>query len=123
MHFEIPIDNPDRASAFYRGVFNWNVTKFGPADYWNMTANAEPGPGAEGALTLRSEAPEGVVVYIGVDDIDQAMARVKTAGGTLITEKLPIPHFGWMARFRDTEGNLIGLFQEDPRVQMPVSAG
>jgi uncharacterized protein len=37
-------------------------------------------------------------------------------GGTLVTEKLPIPAMGWSARFRDTEGNLIGLFQMDPAV-------
>lgn len=119
MHFEIPIDDPDRACAFYRDVFGWNVSKWGPVDYWTMTTGAEPGPGAEGALTPRAEAPEGVVVYVGVDNIDQAMAKVKETGGTLVTEKLPIPTIGWSARFRDTEGNLIGLFQTDPTVQAP----
>jgi predicted enzyme related to lactoylglutathione lyase len=116
VHFEIPIDDPDRAGAFYREIFGWNVAKWGPIEYWTMTTGAEPGPGAEGALTPRAEAPEGVVVYIGVDEIDHAMAKVKDAGGTLVTEKLPIPAMGWSARFRDTEGNLIGLFQMDPAV-------
>ena len=119
MHFEIPIDDPERAGAFYQDVFGWNVAKWGPVDYWTMTSGAEPGPGADGALTPRAEAPEGVVVYVGVDNIDQAMAKVKDAGGTLVTEKLPIPTFGWSARFRDTEGNLIGLFQMDPTVGVP----
>lgn len=116
IHFEIPIDDPGRAGAFYRDVFGWNVAKWGSADYWTMTTGAGPGPGAEGALTPRAEAPEGVVVHVAVDNIDQAMAKVKDAGGTLVTEKLPIPTFGWSARFRDTEGNLIGLFQMDSTV-------
>ncbi|HEX5997212.1 MAG TPA: VOC family protein [Jiangellales bacterium] len=119
VHFEIPIDDPDRAGAFYRDVFGWHVAKWGPVDYWSMTTGAEPGPGAEGALTPRAEAPEGVVVYVGVDDIDQAMAKVKDAGGTLVTEKQPIPTFGWSARFRDSEGNVVGLFQMDPTVGVP----
>jgi predicted enzyme related to lactoylglutathione lyase len=106
LHFEIPIDHPDRAGAFYRDVFGWNVAKWGPVDYWTMTTGAEPGPGAEGALTPRAEAPEGVVVYVGVEDIDVAMSKVKDAGGTLVTGKLPIPTMGWSAQFRDTEGNL-----------------
>lgn len=114
VHFEIPIDKPERACAFYRNVFGWNVAKWGPIDYWSMTTGAEPGPGAEGALTRRSEAPEGVVLYVGVDDIDRALARVKEAGGTLLTGKLPVPAFGWSARFHDTEGNVVGLFQTDP---------
>ncbi|HEU4948252.1 MAG TPA: VOC family protein [Kribbella sp.] len=122
LHFEIPIDDPDRAGAFYREVFGWNVEKWGPIDYWTMTTGAEPGPGAEGALTPRAEAPEGVIVYVGVDDIDRAMAEVTEAGGTLLTEKMPIPTIGWSARIRDTEGNLIGLFQTDPTVAMPEGA-
>lgn len=81
-----------------------------------MTTGAAPGPGAEGALTPRAEAPEGVVVYVGVDDIDSALLGVEDAGGTVVTGKLPIPTMGWSARFRDTEGNLIGLFQTDPSV-------
>ena len=51
VHFEVPIDDADRAGAFYRDVFGWNVAKWGPVDYWTMTTGAEPGPGAEGALT------------------------------------------------------------------------
>lgn len=119
MHFEIPIDDPDRAGEFYRSLFGWNVAKWGPVDYWTMTTGAEPGPGAEGALTPRSEAPEGVLVYVGVENIDQAMAKVKDAGGTLLTGKMPIPTLGWSARFRDTEGNVVGLFQEDATAPMP----
>ena len=123
VHFEIPIDNPDRAAAFYRDVFDWNVAKWGPIDYWTMTTGAEPGPGAEGALTPRTEAPEGVIVYVGVDDIDDALTAVRSAGGQPLTEKMPIPNFGWSAHVRDTEGNLIGLFQQDPSVPMPYTTG
>src|SRR5450830_206143 len=84
VHFDIPIDDSDRAGAFYRDVFGWTISKWGPMDYWTMTTGAEPGPGVEGALTTRAEAPEGVVVYVGVDDIDEAMARVTGAGGTVV---------------------------------------
>lgn len=56
---------------------------------------------------------------VGVDDIDDAMVKVAAAGGTVLTEKVPIPTFGWSAHFRDSEGNLIGLFQADSSVPMP----
>lgn len=113
IHFEIPIDDPDRAGRFYSDAFGLTVSKWGPVDYWALTTGAPPGPGAEGALTPRSEAPEGVLVYISVDSIDEALNRVDAAGGERHTEKAPIPGFGWMAKFRDTEGNLVGLFEED----------
>ncbi|MET3767822.1 putative enzyme related to lactoylglutathione lyase [Marisediminicola sp. UYEF4] len=119
VHFEIPIDDPERAGAFYRDVFGWEVTKWGPVDYWTMTTGAALGPGAEGALAPRSDAPEGVVIYIGVADIDAAMTKVADAGGTLLTEKMQIPTFRWSAHFRDPDGNMVGLFQQDPDVPMP----
>jgi predicted enzyme related to lactoylglutathione lyase len=85
-----------------------------------MTTGEEPRPGAEGALTPRTDAPEGVVIYVGVDDIEAALTRIRGAGGTAVTGKQPIPTVGWTARFRDTEGNLVGLFQPDPTVPFPV---
>lgn len=119
MHFDVPIDDPARAGAFYAAVFDWSVTPWGPIPYWPMTTGTEPGPGAEGALTPRSDAPEGVVVYVGVDDIDAALARVTAAGGEIVAGRMPIPTVGWTARFRDSEGNLMGLFQDDPTVPLP----
>jgi predicted enzyme related to lactoylglutathione lyase len=112
IHFEIPIDDPERAGRFYTDVFGWTVSRWGPVEYWNMTTGAAAGPGAEGALTPRSEAPNGVIVYVGVSDVDDALAKVRAAGGDALGEKQQIPGIGWMARFRDTEGNVIGLFQE-----------
>lgn len=90
VHFEIPIDDAQRASAFYRSVFGWDVAKWGPVDYWTMTTGAEPGPGAEGGLAPRTEATEGVVVYVEVDNIEDALVRITQAGGTPLTEKMPI---------------------------------
>jgi predicted enzyme related to lactoylglutathione lyase len=59
------------------------------------------------------------VVYVGVENFDHALRSIQDAGGTVVTDKLPIPTMGWAARFRDTEGNLIGLFQTDPTVPLP----
>ncbi len=117
VHFDIPVDDPDRAGAFYSGVFGWTVQRWGPVEYWPMTTGEPPGVGAEGALTARADAPEGVVLYVSVDDVDKALDRVREAGGTPLTGKQPIPTIGWSARFRDPEGNVVGLFQSDESVR------
>jgi predicted enzyme related to lactoylglutathione lyase len=57
--------------------------------------------------------------YIAVDDIDAALAAIEAAGGTRLTERMPIPTVGWSAFFEDTERNKVGLFQADPDVPMP----
>ena len=114
VHFEIPVDDPDRAGAFYSTVFGWGVERWGPVEYWNLTTGETGGPGAEGALRPRADGPEGVTVYVGVEDIDAALAAVESAGGQRVVDKVPIPTMGWSAHVRDTEGNVIGLFQPDP---------
>ncbi|MFD4196881.1 VOC family protein [Amycolatopsis thermoflava] len=119
VHFEIPVDEPERAGAFYRGAFGWTVRHW-DTDYWPMVSDAEDGAGAEGALTRRSQAPEGVVVYIGVDDVEAAVARVREAGGSVVAGPMPIPKTGWAAHVRDSEGNLVGLFQEDAEAPPPA---
>jgi len=121
VHFDVPIDDPERAGAFYREVFGWNVEQWGPIDYWTMTTGEQGGPGAEGALTPREQAPEGVVIYVGVPDIDEAIAKVGSAGGAVVAEKTAIPGVGWSAHVRDSEGNRIGLFQADDRDAAPGS--
>jgi hypothetical protein len=117
VHFEIPIDDSERAVAFYGRAFGWQLDRWGPVEYWTTTAGE--GDGIGGALTRRSDDIPSLMFYIDVDDIDAALAAVDAAGGTRLTERMPIPTVGWSAFFTDTEGNKVGLFQSDPDVPMP----
>lgn len=117
IHFEIPIDDSERAAAFYRDALGWTFSKWGSADYWTIEDDAAgSGAGADGALAPRADTP-GVLVYVGVDDIDAVLAKVTDAGGEVLMPRSEIPTVGAMARFRDSEGNVIGLFQD--AVPMP----
>lgn len=116
VHFEIPIDEPARAVAFYRDALGWPLEQWGPMEYWTTTGGS--GDGIGGGLTRRSTDAPVVTFYISVDDIDDALDSIEAAGGRRLTERMPIPTMGWSALFEDTEGNRIGLFQHDPAVQM-----
>jgi uncharacterized protein len=53
--------------------------------------------------------------YIAVDSIDVACKKVEDAGGIIALPKTEIgPGMGWIAAFKDTEGNILG-FHEVPR--------
>lgn len=117
VHFEIPIDDAERGTAFYRQALDWPLEQWGPVQYWTTTAG--DGDGIGGGLTMRSDESPVVTFYINVDDIDAALDRIEAAGGRRLTERMPIPTMGWSALFEDTEGNRIGLFQHDPTVAMP----
>jgi hypothetical protein len=117
VHFEIPIDDNERGVAFYSKAFGWDLARFGPVEYW--TTAAGEGDGIGGALTKRTADSPALMFYIEVDDIDAALAAIEAAGGTRVTERMPIPTVGWSAFFQDTEGNRVGIFQPDPGVPMP----
>lgn len=111
VHFEIPVDDAERASAFYREAFGWEIAGFGGQPYWLVTAGVADEPGADGALIGRGEVHQSPVVVVGVDDIDSVLSRVPEIGAQVIQGKLEVPGFGWSAYIRDTEGNTIGIFQ------------
>jgi len=59
-------------------------------------------------------------VYFDVDDINAGAAKVKELGGKA-DDPQPVPGMGWFATGTDTEGNLIGIWQNDPSAPAPES--
>lgn len=116
-HVEIPADEPARAKSFYQELFGWTfppeVEGF-EGYYVFITAVGEQGMG--GAIGKRGEmAPEKMRSYINVDSVEDALARVKELGGTVISEKADVPGQGAFGVFADTEGNELALWEPLPR--------
>ncbi len=112
-HFEIPVDDPDRAEAFYSKVFGWTFQRFeGAPEYYGMATTGDANPGINGALFQRSP-DSGTVLTMSVPSIEEAIATAEASGGTVVQGKTPIPGMGYFANFRDTEGNIVGVFTED----------
>jgi uncharacterized protein len=113
IHFEIPVDDPDRAQAFYREALGWEISSWGgPVDYWLASTGREDEAGINGALTRRDA--NWAWIHVGVDSVDEAVARIEAAGGAVVTPKMPIPGVGYMAYCRDSEGNTFGVYEDDP---------
>ena len=119
-HFEIPFDDKQRAMKFYSESFGWQLTDMPEMDYV-MAGTVETGddqmpkqPGMiNGGLFQRpSEAPHPVV-YVAVESVDSAIAKVTAAGGSVVTPKTPIPGMGAFARICDTESNVVGMFESE----------
>ena len=109
-HFEIPVDDPDRAEKFYASVFGWTFQRYpGAPQYYGMATTGETDPGINGALFQRGNASE-TTLTMSVDSIEDATASILAAGGTVVQDKMPIPGMGYFATFTDTEGNKFGIF-------------
>lgn len=114
VHFEIPADEPERAVEFYSKVFDWKTQKWeGAEDYWVVTTGNGNQPGIDGGLMKRTAQYPNPVNSIAVPSVDDYISKVTGAGGQVLTSKITIPGVGYMAYFKDTEGNTFGLFQDD----------
>jgi predicted enzyme related to lactoylglutathione lyase len=117
-HFEIPVDDPDRAEKFYASVFGWTFERFpGAPAYYGMATTGDAEPGINGALFQRTSDSE-TTLTMTVDSIEDATAKVVAEGGKIIQDKMAIPSMGWFATCEDTEGNKFGLFTNDPNAAM-----
>jgi predicted enzyme related to lactoylglutathione lyase len=119
IHFDIYADDPGRAEKFYGEALGWKFEKWdGPMDYWLITTGSDMEKGINGGMSRREGewAKKGAsvgAVTVGVDDLDAVIEKIKKAGGEIVMEKAAIPEVGWMANFKDPEGNVLGLMQED----------
>ena len=120
VHFEIHADNPQRAVTFYQDIFGWQINKWeGPEDYWLVTTGPDNEPGINGAILRRRGLVNGdaVIAYvctIDVPSVDDVTAKITSHGGTIALPKMAVPHVGWLAYCKDTEGNIFGVLQNDP---------
>ncbi len=119
-HFHIPVENMERAMRFYKSIFGWEIEEtVAGMDYQLATTVAvdEKGmpeePGAiNGALYLRESPEECQSIVISVPSIDEYLKKIEKAGGKVVGPKSPVEDFGFYARVADTEGNVIGLWED-----------
>jgi predicted enzyme related to lactoylglutathione lyase len=116
VHFEIPADNPERVAGFYKKVLGWAIQKWeGPMDYWLISTGKNSEPGIHGGIARKKDRPaSGVLITAQVDSIDECLKKITLAGGSIVVPKRAIPGVGYQAHFRDPEGNVIGIMENDP---------
>ncbi|HEY6073386.1 MAG TPA: VOC family protein [Anaerolineales bacterium] len=124
VHFEIQASDPEKLKKFYEMVFEWKIEKWGPVDYWLIGTGKEGEPGINGAILPRNSAKpkdkDGVNAYvctIDVANIDETMKKAEAGGARLALEKRPVMGIGWVAYYKDPDGNLFGMMQNDPNAK------
>jgi len=110
--FEIPAIDFDRAARFYGAVMQGPIVTRAMPPYTLGFLPTGDGVGS-GAIVVGPDVKpsrDGVLLYLAAGpDPDAALARVRAAGGTVLQEKTAIAEYGFMARFEDSEGNVLAL--------------
>lgn len=122
VHFEVPFDDGDRARAFYKDAFGWNLTEMPEMSYTVVSTGPtgdegmpnEPGY-IGGGMFERGDSPARTpVITIDVESIDTALAKIEKLGGSTVVAKEAVGEMGFAAYFNDPEGNLMGLWENVP---------
>jgi uncharacterized protein len=130
VHFEMPYDDPARMAGFYEKAFGWDTKDMGEemghyvlATTTETDANGPKKPGAINGGFYSKKSVEGPAKYptvvIAVDDITQAMEKIRQAGGKVLGEPVDIPGIGKYVSINDTEGNRVSVLQPLPRNGQP----
>ena len=122
VHFEIPADNVERLSKFYKDVFGWKITKspMPDFDYWLISTGPE-GKSVGGGMYKKMDAHDGPRNFIQVSEIDAVITSFKKAGGKEVMGKQEVPNVGFTFIGADPEGNKIGLHEPTQRPRRAAS--
>ena len=118
VHFEIPVDQVERAEKFYNKVFGWKLEKYPEMEYTivrtvDVDEKMMPKEAGviNGGMMKRNDKIKNPVITINVKNIDDAMSKIKKSGGKIIMDKFKVGDMGISAYFQDTENNILGLWQ------------
>jgi predicted enzyme related to lactoylglutathione lyase len=105
--FELFTRDYDASVDFYRDVFKWNTHTEGDTPEFRYTTFREGEQNLAGIMDATQFMPEGAPafwsVYFGVDDVDEALEKVVSLGGTVTRPAEDTP-YGRLAQAADSTG-------------------
>jgi hypothetical protein len=103
-YLQIPARDPMASAAFYEQVFGWRVER----PYPSFEA---PGIIGQWVDDRPPSADAGILAWISVDRIADALVRVRAAGGETLEEPYADGPNRLLATVRDPAGNAVGLVE------------
>lgn len=108
---DLGVDDFDRAKRFYSELFGWQI-EAGPAEFGGYATCTKDGRNVAGlAPKMESDQPTVWTTYLACDDVDVTLAKVRDAGGTVLTGPMDVAEMGRMAIATDPGGAVVGFWQ------------
>ena len=111
VHFQIHAKDKAKQEAFYREMFEWNITQNEGTPISVIPPGKGPPAEGIGGSIIQTER-SAVAVYIQVADLGASIKKAEGLGGKAVMPPIDIPNGPTIAQIEDPEGNLIGLVQQ-----------
>jgi predicted enzyme related to lactoylglutathione lyase len=118
VHFEIIGKDADKTQRYYSELFGWDVEALpfdNPTQYGTVSREANlnaEGIGIGGGVGGAPDGYEGhVTFYVEVPDVEAALAKAESLGGTRAMGPDQVPGGPVIGLFQDLDGNTVGVVQ------------
>jgi hypothetical protein len=109
---DLMVEDVAAAGSFYERLFGWRAPE-GPPEaggYRVAELRGQPVAGL-GPKPAGAPFPSTWTTYLAVDDLDDAVAKVKNAGGRVLMEPMDVMEEGRFGMAADPTGAVFGLWQ------------
>jgi predicted enzyme related to lactoylglutathione lyase len=113
VHFEIMGKDAGKLQSYYSDLFGWQIDSSNPMNYGLVPREGNTDPDGVGIGGGIGAAPEGydghVTFYIGVSDVEEALAKAESLGGTRMMGPDKVMEGVVIGLFQDPEGHTVGV--------------
>lgn len=118
---ELMTSDPKAAEKFYNAVVGWTSAPFGdsPTPYTIFKRAGDVGVGGVMKTPDGMNMPPFWSMYIGVPDLQDAVAKIKRLGGSELSPLITVPTVGRMQMMKDPQGAPFYVMEPEPREGRP----
>ena len=113
VHFEIMGQDAEKLRSYYSELFGWKIDSDNPMNYGIVQREDNLAPDGAGIGGGIGPVPDGydghVTFYVGVDDVEAALAKAESLGGTRMMGPEKVMESVEIGLFTDPEGRTVGV--------------
>jgi predicted enzyme related to lactoylglutathione lyase len=117
-HIDVLTGDHARSRKFYEDVFGWQFEGYPGTEIIGIKTSEDGIESNIGGLAeeigAQPPASIGTIPYILAPEMDATLAAIERAGGEILLRTTDLMGYGDLARFRDPDGNVIGLWRDKP---------
>jgi uncharacterized protein len=119
VHFEVIGKDGAALRSYYSDLFGWQIDADNPMNYGIVQRDGNVSADGSGIGGGVGQGPNGygghVTFYIEVPDVEAALAKAESLGGTRVMGPEQIMDTVELGQFTDPEGHLIGVVKTTPQ--------
>jgi len=118
VHFEVLGKDGEKLQSFYSDLFDWKIESDNPMNYGIVQRDGNvgaDGAGIGGGIAAAQEGPGHVTFYVGVPDVEAALAKAEGLGGSRVMGPMEVMEEVEIGLFTDPEGHTVGVVKAAPQ--------